>query len=156
MHTKILFLLIFVFTVSESYNILVFFPFPFNSHFMLYERLFENLASKGHNLTVVGYFPKNSPIDNYRDVNLRSRRLATKELLAFKRFQNLRRFRWLDQMVLIQEYFEVSCRTVHENEIFQTFLKEENDFDLILMQYFMSECYMGLMQKYDAPYIGKR
>lgn len=43
----------------------------------------------------------------------------------------------------------------HESENFKNFLKENNTFDLILMQYFISDCFMGLLKSYNAPFIGK-
>lgn len=53
---------------SGSYNILALFHHPGQSHFAFFEPLLRGLAEKGHNVTVLGYFPIKNPPDNYHDV----------------------------------------------------------------------------------------
>lgn len=57
-----------LFTASQSANILVFAPMPFKSHFRGFQPLFKELASRGHNLTVVSTFPLKTPQPNYTDI----------------------------------------------------------------------------------------
>lgn len=54
--------------LSASYNILALFHHPGQSHFAFFEPLLRGLAEKGHNLTVLGYFPLKDPPENYHDV----------------------------------------------------------------------------------------
>lgn len=49
-------------------NILVFVPMPVKSHFRGFQPLFEELARRGHNVTVVSSYPLDSPVANYTDV----------------------------------------------------------------------------------------
>lgn len=51
-------------------NILVFWPLPIPSHFRGFEPLFTELAHRGHNVTVVGHFPKSTPVPNYTDITI--------------------------------------------------------------------------------------
>ncbi|XP_050344526.1 UDP-glycosyltransferase UGT5-like isoform X3 [Nymphalis io] len=51
-------------------NILAVFPYEGRSHFLVFESLLKELAGKGHNLTVISYFPQENAIPNYRDIAL--------------------------------------------------------------------------------------
>jgi len=54
-----------------SYRILGLFPHPAKSHFNVFQPIMRELATSGHNVTVVSYFPDtNPPKENYRDVIL--------------------------------------------------------------------------------------
>jgi len=54
--------------VARAANILVFMPLPIKSHFRGFQPLFEELAHRGHNVTVASSFPLDRPIVNYTDV----------------------------------------------------------------------------------------
>lgn len=52
-------------------NILVFMPMPLKSHFGGFQPMFEELALRGHNVTVVSAFPlTNRRVPNYTDVDV--------------------------------------------------------------------------------------
>lgn len=57
-----------IISIVKSESILVFAPMPFKSHFNGFQPLFKELASRGHNLTVVSTFPLKKPIKNYFDI----------------------------------------------------------------------------------------
>lgn len=63
-----IFKLLTLITATLSANILVFAPMPFKSHFTGFRPLFKELASRGHNLTVVSTFPLKTPLTNYTDI----------------------------------------------------------------------------------------
>jgi len=63
-----IFKLLTLITATQSANILVFAPMPFKSHFTGFRPLFKELASRGHNLTVVSTFPLKTPLSNYTDI----------------------------------------------------------------------------------------
>jgi hypothetical protein len=48
------------------------FPFPFRSHLMVQKALMFELARRGHEVTVVSFFPENKVIPNYTDIKLKS------------------------------------------------------------------------------------
>lgn len=140
--------------LCDSYNILVFFPHTGKSHFVIYETLLTKLVAKGHNLSVIGYFPRKEIIRNYRDVSLVT---IKKDIEGSERltFEDLENKKWFRNMAILHSYVEKNCRIGHENENFRGFLKEDNQFDVILIQYFVSECFMGVVKGMNAPYIGK-
>jgi len=52
-------------------NILAFMPMPLKSHFGGFQPMFEELAQRGHNVTVVSSFPlKDRRVPNYTDVDV--------------------------------------------------------------------------------------
>lgn len=63
-----IFKLVTLITATQCANILVFAPMPFKSHFRGFQPLFKELASRGHNLTVVSIFPLKTPMPNYTDI----------------------------------------------------------------------------------------
>lgn len=151
---KTLFFLSFLVTFSQCHNILVVFPHYGKSHFLLYERLLKVLASRGNNVTVISYFPQKRPIPNYTDIPLELKDGATTGGVAFSDVMHSR-LKVYAGVFILQRYTEKLCKNGLENEKLHTFLKEKNKFDVILLQFFISECFMGMLQQYDAPVIGK-
>lgn len=144
--------------LCNSYNILVFFTHPGKSHFAMYEKVFSTLASKGHNLTVVGYYPRKDVIPNYRDVSLgiSTSPKRSPEFLSFDLLNTqMTNIEWLEGVFILNRYIQNSCKMGYESENLRSFLKENNQFDLILMQHFISECFMGIVKNLNAPFIGK-
>ncbi|XP_022814660.1 UDP-glucuronosyltransferase 2B2-like isoform X2 [Spodoptera litura] len=66
---SIVFIMIFA-SACEGYKILALLPYPGKSHFMVFEPILEELARRGHHVTVVSFFPSASPQANRRDVSL--------------------------------------------------------------------------------------
>lgn len=139
---------------SDSYNILVLFPHYGKSHFVLYEDLFKQLAERGHNVTVISYFPQKKPLPNYRDVTLNLLNESTQSGLAFNDLANSR-FKYYGGISILSFYAEKYCDSGFLTKDFQSFLKENNKYDLLLVQIFNSECFMGLAKKFEAPVVGK-
>lgn len=149
-------LLTFVFSYADSLNILVSFTHSGKSHYLLYASLFDALAAKGHNLTVIGYYPRKEQNPNFRNVTLYDGSVDhSPEFLSFEQFAGWSQLRLIKSMLLFEDYYQRSCINGHASESLRQFLKEDNHFDLVLMQYFISDCFMGLAQRYNAPLIGK-
>lgn len=58
--------------VLHASNILAFMPAPIKSHFSGFQPMFEELALRGHNVTVVSCYPlaKGRHIPNYTDIDV--------------------------------------------------------------------------------------
>jgi len=63
--TALIILLNFYVHVIKSSNILIFVPSPWKSHIISFQPLFLELASRGHNVTVVSKFIIKNPPPNY-------------------------------------------------------------------------------------------
>lgn len=65
-------------------NILAFMPMPLKSHFSGFQPMFEELARRGHNVTVVSAFPlKDRRVPNYTDVDVMPSRGVPGEYYIF-------------------------------------------------------------------------
>jgi glucuronosyltransferase len=65
-----------IFVAHGAYGakILGIFPVPGKSHFAVSAVLMKELASRGHQVTVLSPFPEKSPIPNYTDIDMRATR----------------------------------------------------------------------------------
>jgi len=54
---------------TECSRILCLFPSPSRSHVIIATALLQELAEKGHEVTMLSPFPLDTPIKNYRDIN---------------------------------------------------------------------------------------
>jgi glucuronosyltransferase len=55
---------------ADGAKILGIFPLPGKSHFAVSSVLLKELASRGHQVTVLSPFPEKSPIPNYTDIDI--------------------------------------------------------------------------------------
>lgn len=145
-----------LFFLCDAFNVLVLFTHPGKSHFMIYSPVFSGLASRGHNVTVVSYNPQKKTIPYYRDVTLGNECVKKgSEVMSLELFKDMRRLRWLSGLFILERYIEKSCAETYEIEEFQKFLEEDHNYDVVLVQYFISECVLGLVKKINAPFIGE-
>lgn len=142
-------------SISDAFNILVTFNHPGKSHFMIYEPVFNGLLSRGHNVTVVSYNSLKTNHSNYRDVRLGDgREIKNSEVLSIDSFTRTSRFGWMSGIKILENY-TLNCEKLYNSKTLQEFLKENNQYDLILTQYFVTDCFMGVIKKFNAPYIGE-
>ncbi|CAH1160294.1 unnamed protein product [Phaedon cochleariae] len=145
-------LLLWISASSHGLNILVILPHVGKSHQLVFEPLLKQLALRKHNLTVITRFPQKKTIANWRDINIGDNEVTTEildmDLLTGTRLSQLTcRF-------LLAGQGEHSCASGLGKDELQNFLKEENQFDLILMELFNTNCFMGLVRLFEAPVIG--
>lgn len=149
-----IFVLLVPLVVCECYNILIIFPHFGKSHFLAFEYMLKTLASKGHNVTVISFFPQKNPIPNYRDIPITTEESITGlEVLSMNMFENPKRVMW-NGADFIRTLADFSCPIFLSHPNLQNFLKENNKFDVVLIELFNTNCHLGLVQKFDAPIIG--
>lgn len=156
----------FIFTVSynvESARILGLFPHVGKSHFMVYHPLLKRLAERGHQVTVVSFFPTQNPPDNYNDVSLAGIAKPGVESVDLSYFENPNkwlRLLSLDKIVSqILEFNDLAdlalgvCSKLVKFQPLAHALKK--NYDLVLVEYFNSDCVLGLAHFYGlkAPFI---
>lgn len=139
-------------TFCETYKILVVFPHPGHSHFMVFENLFKELADRGHELTVISHYPLEKPYPNYRDVSLKESSLLLKDIITLDMINGYRYEKWL-AAILLRYFSSITLEQGLASENVQKFLQEENHFDLVLGEFFNTNSFLGLAKKYNAPLI---
>lgn len=154
MHTplRVLFSLLSIIVSVSGYKILGIFPHTGKSHFDVFEPLMKALAGKGHEVTVISHFPQQEPLRNYRDVSLKG---TAPPLVHIFNVEDYRGW-WYEKYVnsLVLAYFGYqSCVAGLSSKQIQTFLKANETFDLVVMEFFNTDCYLGFAHKFKVPII---
>lgn len=150
--------LVFIFMCGfvYSYKILGIFPHPGSSHFAVFRPLLINLAKKGHDLTIISHFPLDSPPKTYKDINIRGSTPLFKSIFTFEKFTNASKSyepvkQWRNGELLLTVGYN-NCKAMMDNESVKKL--EPNQFDILLVEDFNSDCAMGLVYKLKKPFIG--
>lgn len=155
--TLIMLVVLFIVSTTNCYNILVLFPHPGKSHFLSFVTLFKALAQKGHNVTVVSHFPLTNPIKNYRDVELggfeQFYKSDTVEFLDLKNLDTKSRLLKYFTFLVLADVGQQACEIGFSSPVLHSFLKETNQFDIILMEYFNSDCFWTVAKQFNAPVV---
>lgn len=157
----LLWLLIFLVVICPvySYNILAVFLHPAKSHMRTFGPLMRSLAVKGHNVTVISHFPLEKPLPNYRDIVIgkteESFKIYSKltDLQQLERTSSNRVIKYLNPLIL-SELVDWTCKTAFESSSVKSFIKENNTFDVMIIQTFNTDCFCGLAEIFQCPIIG--
>ena len=151
LYNNILILFISVlFNQVSSLNILGVFPYQGKSHFFVFAPYLRELANRGHNLTVISYFPLEKPIKNYHDISLAGKAKILEDVFAIERSY------WTTIQIgfFLANSGTDNCVTLLEDENVQDLWKSERKFDLVLVEQFNSDCALGLAHVLGAPAVG--
>ncbi|XP_047118860.1 UDP-glucosyltransferase 2-like [Schistocerca piceifrons] len=123
-------------------RILGLFHFQGRSHWAMVEPLLQQLAARGHNLTVVSHFPQKSPPPNYRDVSIRGSvpTIVNNLTVDFVRSLNVVFFMW-------QNTYDY-CENIFEHPGLTEILTTNEKYDLIMTQVFGADCFAGFLHRF--------
>lgn len=131
---------------SDASNILVVSPYRGHSHSVGLLKIADELWKRGHNLTVASFYPRADSVANYTAISL------TNDTVELKEFFN----------VPNETFGTVECVMDFHNEREQYFPVLENKkftnlatqkFDLVILEYFLSDAFFGLVHRIGAPFI---
>jgi glucuronosyltransferase len=132
-------------TPVSSSKILVLVFFSSKSHKITYMRLIEELASRGHEITVVTPIKQDKPIKNIKEV-------FTLDIQPFMSqinfFESKEKGQQLNPLVMLEMMSKV-CSSSYDLPHVRALLDET--FDLIFLQPFFNECVLGMAHKLKAP-----
>lgn len=146
----VLLLLCFV-SSSRPANILAIFPHPGKTHVDVFKPLVLQLASRGHSLTVLSFFPEKTPIANYTDISL------VGEVPIFMNAIPLEYVKDLTPRSNFELTMDVgynSCKRLMKTKQIQDLIKSENKYDLIIIELFNSDCFFSIVDVLKVPHIG--
>ncbi|XP_068632701.1 UDP-glucosyltransferase 2-like [Battus philenor] len=156
---KLVSLLVIYLHITEGFNILCLLPYPGKSHHMVFEPILEELTSRGHNLTVVSFFPRQKPHPNRRDISLRSLTPLNVEVIDFASidfsFYGLERY--FEHIPIVTHLAKSNlklCRVLLESRMFDEFVEAKGNYDLIIVEHFNSDCMLGIVHNYGLPSVG--
>ncbi|XP_065216414.1 UDP-glycosyltransferase UGT5-like [Planococcus citri] len=137
---------------SRCSNILGVFPFGIKSHYIMFQSIMTELARRGHNVTVINAFPKNSPQINFTDIDVQECSDVADLFDIDVSYQFHNPFSQINLMVSEGvRMFEAG--TMFGCESMKRFLNEDNSFDLIITELFNGDVTLGLVDKFKAPHI---
>nr|QIK00367.1 UDP-glycosyltransferase [Xylotrechus quadripes] len=142
------------FIYTPAYNILGVFPHLGKSHFDVFLPLMKTLAQKGHNVTVISHFPLSQTIPNYKDIDLGGRSMAFVDSVNLQEEDPNSKLNKVNNVWMLSYSGNLSCEVGLSSQNLQTFLKTEQNFDLMIIEFFNTDCFLSLAHKVKAPIIG--
>ncbi|CAH1390771.1 unnamed protein product [Nezara viridula] len=136
---------------SEGSNILVLLPLPLYSHTNTFMPVFKELAIRGHNVTMVSPYPQKDSIPNWTEVIINGTAAEEKLGSAVKQMVGLNRYRFFSFIArVLSELMEVTF----QEETLQNLIKAEDlQFDLVIIEPFVSEPLVAFGHKLNVPVV---
>lgn len=134
----------------NSLRILGVFPYQGKSHFFVFEPYLLELAKRGHDVTVISYFPRRNAIENYTDISLAGKEKILEDALPIQRS-------YLTTLMIAAFVLNVgtqNCKVMLEDKNVQNLWKTHTKFDVVVTELFNSDCSLGLSYKLGAPVVG--
>ncbi|KAJ9574470.1 hypothetical protein L9F63_008358, partial [Diploptera punctata] len=133
-----------------SARILGLFPYTGKSHFQVSGALMEGLARRGHQVVVLSHFPMKHPPPNYIDISLQGIMNTKVENLPIQDAVDEGIIRNMEN--IIKSGIE-ACETSLASTPVQNLIKSEEKFDLIVVEFFNTDCILGFVHKFKTPFI---
>ncbi|XP_054286486.1 UDP-glucosyltransferase 2-like [Macrosteles quadrilineatus] len=139
-------------SVGETARILALVPMPMRSHWIVMEPLFQELASRGHQLTVFSPFPQKKPITNYTDVDFSQILPPLTSQFSVDMIKERLPDPWASTY-FFYDVHETTCRKVLKLPEFQGLLKAKGQYDLLITEIFGTDCYAYFARLLDIPMV---
>ncbi|XP_034934683.1 UDP-glucuronosyltransferase 2B14-like [Chelonus insularis] len=140
---------------QEKYKILGVFGHIGKSHFDVFKVLLEELARRGHDVTVISYFPRDnvsSPLPNYRDISLLDELDIDVNVVNLNLIKHTP-WKLITELMVLREKGLLCCEKALKLPRVQEFIRSNEKFDLILTEVFNSDCFLGFVHRFKAPFI---
>lgn len=137
----------------DAYKILGLFPHPGKSHFDVFKPLLRELALKGHEVTVISYFPLEKPLTNYTDIALKEETGGLVDIFSVEDIPPGKLHAYYEP-IAIHNIARHSCEQGLQNKKVQQLLRSNKKFDLAIMEMFNTHCFAGIIRKLGIPFIG--
>lgn len=144
---------------KSKLKILGIFGHPGKSHFDAFRPLVEELARRGHEITVFSYFPRSETakikeaLPTYKDISFFNSTVGVfVEVVDLHNVaSSTLNFQFsLTQLRLMSDF---ACDNALRNPSVKEFLKTDKKFDLILTESFNTDCFLGFVHRFKAPFL---
>lgn len=150
---------VFVNTTKTKLKVLGVFGHFGKSHFDVFQPLLEELARRGHEVTVISYFPRTDNakakerLPNYKDISL-----VNPKVNVFVNVIDLKHIhhtwsRVLSELYMLRFMADHSCDNGLRSSAVKEFLQSDEKFDIILTENFNTDCYLGFIHRFKAPFL---
>ncbi|XP_072949917.1 uncharacterized protein [Epargyreus clarus] len=143
-------LLLFALTQTNALNVLGIFPYQGKSHFMVFQIYLQELARRGHSVTVISHFPEERPPPNYHDISLAGSSKVIEGNLPIERsYATI-----FETALYLTTSGRDNCEVLIANKDVQNLIKKKTKFDVVVVEQFNSDCALAVAYKLKAPVIG--
>ncbi|CAG4959433.1 unnamed protein product [Colias eurytheme] len=151
---RYLFLLAALLALSDTYKILVVFPFPARSHSILGDGVVDALAKSNHEVTHITSFPRKKNVSNIREIDV-SENLKllpdTMRMIVDSLLNNTSPD--IDLSEFVATTAKILTQTL-ENKALQSLVNDPKvQFDVVVVEWFFNEALSGLSAVFNCPYI---
>lgn len=136
---------------ADSAKILAVVPTLSRSHYVMFEVLIKQLASRGHAVTAITTFPQESRVENLEDISLRPVRKVVLNNLEFG-FLNRIPETVLEVAPKFLEYIAETEKVLNFTAV-SDLINSNKNFDLIIYESFVDDVFLGFAHKFRAPVI---
>lgn len=150
----------FVNTTRSRLKILGVFGHLGKSHFDVFQPLVEELARRGHELTIISHFPRSEnakakePLPNYKDISLVDEKLGVYVNIIDLNLIQHDIFHFIRELLFLRYMADSACSIGLQNPAIKEFLRSDEKFDLIITESFNTDCFLGFAHRFKAPYMG--
>nr|XP_022917876.1 UDP-glucuronosyltransferase 2B15-like [Onthophagus taurus] len=138
-------------SASESAKILSLFPAPSYSHVIIGETLSEELARRGHQVTLITAYEPKKTIKNLNDIKLNGfKEQFDEEMKDFNFFDYLNINEFISTLTTYSFGYTMT-KNFYEHERIQKIMKFNEKFDLIIVEHFFNEAVYGLCYHLKVP-----
>ncbi|XP_069697456.1 UDP-glycosyltransferase UGT5-like [Periplaneta americana] len=149
---KVAVILVASFYIAHGAQILGLFPFPGKSHMIVNSALMKELARRGHQVTVMSFFPESQPIPNLTDIYL-----GKMEYKAHSIPGNMFDLGEMSPFAIANMLFQMGVSmtdTALQSEgAVKLINSEDHHFDLVIMEAFFNEAFLGYAHKFNASIV---
>ncbi|XP_046662637.1 UDP-glucosyltransferase 2-like [Homalodisca vitripennis] len=125
--------------------------FSMRSHWIVMEPLFEELAARGHNVTVFSSFPRKKLLPNYTDIDFSDRLKPIMNEFSVEMLRKRVPNPWATTF-FFRDVHGDSCKVLDEPE-YQDLLKAHDQYDIVITELFGSDCFAYYAYKLKIPMI---
>ncbi|KAJ9601565.1 hypothetical protein L9F63_000308, partial [Diploptera punctata] len=146
---------------SQEAKILAVFPVPSTSHTYVDFAVVKELANRGHDVTVVSAFPEKNPLPNYRDIAIKKYSFEEIVNMTQNNDDNSQKFdpfemkasSYFFKIMMLQFFGSKMCNVMLQEEPIQNLMKSKEHFDLIFLESFFTDCFLGFAHVFKAPVV---
>ncbi|RLU22281.1 hypothetical protein DMN91_004559 [Ooceraea biroi] len=149
----------FVNSTRPKFKILGVFGHLGKSHFDMFQPLLEELARRGHRVTVISYFPRSEsakakkPLPTYKDINLRTPDVDVVNVIDLKLVKHGFYSAFLD-LIMLQRFATTSCETaLLRNAAVAELIRSNETFDVMITESFNTDCFLSFAYRFNVPYL---
>ncbi|XP_017784593.1 PREDICTED: UDP-glucuronosyltransferase 2B15-like [Nicrophorus vespilloides] len=140
-----------LFSAGCCANILGIFAMPSYSHYTLGHRLLEELAARGHQVTMIAPYKQDKPIPNYKEIYLEGLAdIIGEQKTVFFDMENMYP---VNQVILCYKLGYTFCDFVLKYKPVLDFINSNVTVDVVIMDQFLNEALVGIAHQLKAPLI---